>query len=153
MTLGLTRNVFWINRYCQGRGDPTIRNLRLQVGPSPILWNQSGLPKELVGPLNLLVLLLSRQSSPFTLPPSHSFVLISSNAKEGLSLSRFHYPCTTAEGFSCRRGSFIIVSTHKRAQANRPITPRPEFHFIVPLLHNYYPARDTFNCIFGHIQG
>lgn len=56
------------------------------MAPSPILWNQSRLPKELPGSLNRLVLLLSRQSARFTLPPSLAFVVISSEGKEGLFL-------------------------------------------------------------------
>lgn len=89
------------------------------VGPSPILWNQSRLPKELPGSLNLLVLLLSRQSARFTLPPSLSFVVISSEAKEGLFLSLPVSPpvlsplSTTAERFSCRTEAFIKLHTQK----------------------------------------
>lgn len=43
------------------------------MGPGPILWNQSKLPEELPAPLNLLVLLLSRQSACFNPTPSSFF--------------------------------------------------------------------------------
>ena len=143
MTLGLTRNVFWINRYSQGRGDPTIRNSRMRVGPGPILWNQSGLPKELVGPLNLLVLLLS--SHPLS-PYPHLTLLYwypamprrGSRSLASPTLAPLQRAFHAGEGLSS-------VYTRKRAQANRgPSLKRPRFYIIAPLLHNYYHARDKF---------
>lgn len=92
------------------------------MGPSPILWNQSKLPKELPGPLNLLVLLLSRQSACFTLPPFLSFVLISSKAKEGLSRSflpplqnTFHAGEGLSSGFTRKRAQQLAQACHSKA--------------------------------------
>lgn len=103
-----------------------------RVGPSPILWNQSELPKELPGPLNLLVLLLSRQSACFTLPPSLSFVLISSKAKEGLflsllrSLSPFLSTLPPLQSAFHAGEALSSGSTRKRTRNGHlgPVTPR-----------------------------
>lgn len=90
------------------------------MGPSPILWNQSRLPKELPGSLNLLVLLLSRQSARSTLPPSLSFVVISSEAKEGLFLSLPVSPPSylpfppLQSAVHAGRGAFIKLHTQKQ---------------------------------------
>lgn len=111
------------------------------VGPSPILWNQSRLPKELPGSLNLLVLLLSRQSARFTLPPSLSFVVISSEAKEGLFLSLPASPpvlsplSTTAERFSCRTEAFIKLHTQKH----------PKGLFKPAILNHVFVCRERIN--------
>lgn len=88
------------------------------MGPSPILWNQSKLPKELPGPLNLLVLLLSRQSACFTLPP-FLFCTDLQQSQGGAFFPLSISPSTTAELFSCRKGSFIRLHTQESPTASR----------------------------------
>lgn len=61
----------------------------------------------------------SRPVSPY---PHFSFVLISSKAKEGLFFPLSISPSTTAELFSCRKGSFIRLHTQESPTASRGLS-------------------------------
>lgn len=104
------------NKHIFSEGDPTISNLKLtlhmQVQFSGI--NQNSQRNSLFPPLNLLVLLLSRQSLPIPpSPPFLSFVLISSKACDFLPQ---HIAFHAAEQLSS-------ASARKTAQPQTPLRP------------------------------